>query len=82
MGPQQARRSLAAASRAGQTGSILIWLTLFASTFIVVFFSFIFFGTAFTGPVFEPVAAASNGNYLGVMKESVQDRRGRRNIAE
>jgi len=84
MGPQQARRSLAATSRAGQTGSLLIWLTLFASIFIavLVFFGFIFFGIAFSSSVFEPVASAGNGNYLGVVKEPVQDRCGRGNIAE
>ena len=84
MGPQQARRSLAAASRAGQTGSILFWITLFTSIVIavLVFFSLIFLSIAFTGSVFKPVASAGNGNYLGVMKEPVQDRRGRRNITE
>jgi len=84
MGPSQARRSLAAASRAGQAGPMLIWLTLFVSTVIVilVFLDLFFFGVAGSGSVFEPVAAAGNGNYLGVMKEPVQDRRGRGNITE
>jgi len=36
MGPQKARRSLAAASRAGQAGRILICLTFFASNVIVI----------------------------------------------
>jgi len=71
MGPQQARRSLAATSRAGQICSILTRLTLFTSTVIVVlvFFGFTFFDITITGSVFEPVAAAGNGNYLGVVKE-------------
>ena len=84
MGPPQARRSLAAASRAGQAGPMLIWLTLFASTVIaiLVFLSFVFLAVVVAGSVFEPIAAPGNGNYLGVMKEPVQDRRGRGDIAE
>jgi len=35
-----------------------------------------------SSPVFEPVAAAGNGEYLGMVQESVQDRCGRGNIAE
>ncbi len=84
MGPPQARRSLAAASRAGQAGPILIWLTLFASTVVVIliFLVLVFFDLVVSGSVFEPVAAAGNGDDLGVMKEPVQDCRGRGNIAE
>ena len=79
MGFPKARRSLATACRAGQAGRLLIWLTLFASAVIVIL---IFFDVIVSGPVFEPVAAAGNGNDLGVMKEPVQDRRGRGNITE
>ncbi len=58
MGPQQARRSLAAARRAGQAGRMLIWLTLLASTVVVilVFSGLLLFTVAACGPVFEPVA--------------------------
>ena len=84
MGPQQARRSLAAASRAGQTGPMLIWLTLLASIVVAVhiFWGLLLFTVAACGPVFEPVAGAGNGDDLGVMKEPIQDRGGRGNIAE
>ena len=58
---------------------MLIRLTLFASAVIVIL---IFFDVIVSGPVFEAVAAAGNGNDLGVMKESVQDRCGRGNITE
>jgi hypothetical protein len=44
--------------------------------------NFVFFGVAVSGPVFEPVVAAGNGNYLGMMKLPVRDRRSRRYIAE
>ena len=59
MGPQQARRSLAAASRAGQAGPILTWLTLFASTVVIIliFLGLVFLAVAVSGSVFEPVAA-------------------------
>jgi len=75
MGPYKARRSLAAASRAGQTGSILIRLALFIGTVIVILFfmSLIVITFAGSGSVFEPIAAASNSNDLGMMKEPVQD---------
>jgi len=78
------RWSLAAASRVGQAGSMLIWFTLFVTTFVfvLVFLRFLFLGVAVSGPVFEAVAAAGDGDYLGVMEESVQDRRGRGDIAE
>jgi len=69
MGNTKARRSLAAASRAGQVGRILIWLTFFASNVIVIliFLVLVFFGVVVSGSVFEPIAAAGNGNYLGVV---------------
>ena len=83
MGPPQARRSLAAASRAGQAGPILVRFTFLVITVVVlVFFGFVLLAVAVSGSVFEPVAAPGNGNYLGVMKEPVQDRRGRGDIAE
>jgi hypothetical protein len=34
------------------------------------------------GPVLEPIASSRDGDDLGVMQEPVQDRRGRRNIAD
>ena len=54
MGPHQARRSLAAASRAGQAGPILIWLTLLATMVIVtfVFLSFVLIAVVVAGSVF------------------------------
>ena len=60
MGNTKARRSLAAASRAGQVGRILIWLTLFASTVVVIliFLVLIFFGVIVSSPVFDSIAAA------------------------
>jgi hypothetical protein len=84
MGLQQARRSLAAARRAGQTGPILIWLTLFGRTvvFVLVFLGFVVLAVAVASSVFEPVAAAGNSDDLGVMKEPIQDRRGRGDITE
>ena len=84
MGHTEARRSVAAASRAGQAGPILIWLALFSITVMVVlvFMGVIIFSIAVSGFVFEPIAATGNGNYLSVMKEPVQDRCGRGNIAE
>ncbi len=53
-GPLQARRSLAAASQAGQAGPILIWLTFLASTVIVVlvFLVFVFLAVVVAGSVF------------------------------
>ena len=84
MGLPKARRSLAAARRAGQAGRRLIWLTLLASTvvLILIFWGLLLFTVAACGPVFEPIAGAGNGDDLGVMKEPVQDRGGRGHIAE
>ena len=63
---------------------MLIWLTLFATIVVVilVLLGFIFFAVGVSGSVFEPVAAAGNCDYLGVMQKPVQDRRGRGDIAE
>ena len=84
MGLPRARRSLAAARRAGQTGRRLIGLTLLASTIvlILIFWGLLLFTVAACGPVFEPIAGARNGNDLSMMKEPVQDRRSRGHIAE
>jgi len=82
MGLRKARRSLAAARRAGQVGRMLIRLTLLVGIIIIVLYLFLWLCSVFCSPVFEPVAAAGNGNYLGVVQEPVQDRRGRGNIAE
>jgi len=53
MGPQQARRSLAAARRAGQAGRRLIGLTLLASIVVAVLI--------FWGLLLFTVAALANG---------------------
>ena len=82
MGLPQARRSLAAASRAGQAGPILIRFALLATIVFLILLGFVFFVVGVAGSVFEPVAAAGNCDYLGMMKEPVQDRRGRGDIAE
>ena len=62
MGSPQARRSLAAASRAAQAGPILIWLTLFAITVIadLVFLGFVFLAVTVAGSIFWPISAFPN----------------------
>ena len=62
MDPTQARRSLAAASRAGQTGRTLIWVAFLASIVFVVlvFLGSDFLALAVAGSVFEPISAPGN----------------------
>ena len=57
MGLPQARRNLAAARRAGQTGPTLIWFTFFGSivVFLLFFFGFVILSVTMAGSVFEPV---------------------------
>ena len=78
MGPTDARRSLAAACRAGQAGAERTSLAFLGGVIICLFL----FAVVILGPVFEPVAAACDRNVLGVMKEPVKDRGGRRHIAQ
>ena len=68
MGLPKARRSLAAARRAGQVGRMLIRLTLIVGIIIIVFYLFLWLCSVFSSPVFESVAATGNGNYLGVVQ--------------
>jgi hypothetical protein len=71
MGLSRARRSLAAACRAGQAGRILIWLALLASivVLILVFWNLLLCTVAACRSVFEPIAGTRDVNDLGVMKE-------------
>ena len=83
MGPPEARRSLAAACRAGQAGSVLTRVTLLGSTLVVLaFWGFAWFRAAVGSSVSEPITLTGDSNDLGVMKEPVQDRRGRWNVTE
>lgn len=64
MGTTKARRSIAAASRAGQAGRMRISLTFLMSTVIVIL---VLFAVVVSGSVFETIASACNRDNLGVV---------------